>query len=256
VAAFVPHSSLVNENSPLRRNNTPYRLHRLLKALNRFYVRRFIAPQFDSLGNLPEIAHPRNLVIFGGGVHLGRCAQIICAPDNWVRFTTWPGKSKQGQIHIGDYCLISPGVRISAEDSIRIGNNVMLAANVYVSDSDWHGVYNRIRPFRCSKPVVLENNVWLGERVIVNKGVTIGENSVVGAGSVVTRDIPANSIAAGNPARVIKHINPRRRMLKREQLFRDLEHYQHQQDQLDQWVLRDNRWLHWLRSLVKPHRED
>ena len=65
----------------------------------------------------------------------------------------------------------------------------MFAANVYISDSDWHGIYNRIRPFRCTKPVVLENNVWLGERVIVNKGVTIGENSVIGAGAVVTRDV-------------------------------------------------------------------
>jgi acetyltransferase-like isoleucine patch superfamily enzyme len=254
MAAFVPHRSLVNENFTLRRNNTPYRLHHLLKALNRFYVKRFVAPQFDSLGSLPEIAHPRHLVIFGGSVHLGRSTHIICAPDNRVRFTTWPGKRKQGQIHIGDYCLISPGVRISAEDSIRIGNNVMLAANVYISDSDWHGTYNRIRPFRCSKPVVLEDNVW--ERVIVNKGVTIGENSIVGAGSVVTRSIPANSVAAGNPARVIKQINPNRRMLKREILFRNTEHYQYQQDQLDQWTLRDNTWLNWLRSLIAPNKKD
>lgn len=240
----------------MRRNNTPYLIKRLSNALNRFYIRRFIAPQFDSLGSLPDIAHPRSLIIFGRKIHLGQHAQIICASDNCVRLTTWPGKHHSGEIIFGDYCLVSPGVRISAEQSVRIGDNVMLAANVYISDSDWHGIYNRIRPFRCSKPVVLENNVWLGERVIVNKGVRIGENSVVGAGAVVTRDIPANSIAVGNPARVIKTINPKRRMLKREIMFKHSDDYFYQQDQLDRYSLGNNRWGNWLRSLFKPTQDD
>jgi serine acetyltransferase len=103
---------------------------------------------------------------------------------------------------------------------------------------------------------VLENNVWLGESVIVNKGVTIGENSVIGAGSVVTKNIPANVIAAGNPARVIKTINPDRRMLKRELLFSDPEHYFYNQDQLDRYLLNNNSIWNWLRSIIKPSRDD
>ena len=245
----------------MRRNNTPYFVKRISTLLNRFYVRHFIAPQFDSVGAGLEIAHPRNLVIFGCNIHIGRYAHMIASPDNCIRFTTWPSKKmtcgiKGGAIIIGDYCLISPGVRISAEQSIHIGDNVMFAANVYVSDSDWHGVYNRIRPFRCTKPVVIENNVWLGERVIVNKGVRIGENSVIGAGSVVTKNIPANVIAAGNPARVIKTINPNRRMLKRELLFQNPEHYFYNQDQLDRYVLSKNSIWNWLRSVIKPNRTD
>lgn len=245
----------------MRRNNTPYLIKRISTALNRFYVRRFIAPQFDSLGSALDVAHPRKLVIFGSNIHLGSYAQIIAAPDNYIRFTTWPSKTlingvRGGTLKIGDYCLISPGVRISAAQSIEIGNNVMFAANVYVSDSDWHGIYNRIRPFRCTKPVVIQDNVWLGERVIVNKGITIGENSVVGAGSVVTKDIPANCVAAGNPARVIKRINPNRRMLKRELLFQNPEHYFYHQDQLDRYVLSSNSILNWLRSLIKPTKND
>jgi acetyltransferase-like isoleucine patch superfamily enzyme len=240
----------------MRRSSTPYLIKRWYKAINHWYVQRFIAPQFDSLGTIPEIAHPRSLVIFGRKMHLGKYAQIICSSDNCVRLTTWPSKQADGEIHIGDYCLISPGVRISAAESIRIGDNCMLAANVYISDSDWHGIYNRIRPFRCTKPVVIENNVWLGERVIVNKGVTIGENTVIGAGAVVTKDIPANSIAAGNPARVIKTINPNRRMLKRELLFQDAEHYFYNQDQLDRYMLSNNGWLNWLRSIFKPNKKD
>ena len=98
--------------------------------------------------------------------------------------------------------------------------------------------------------------MWLGERVIVNKGVSIGENSVIGAGSVVTKDIPANVIAAGNPARVIKPINPKRRMLKRELLFQNPEHYFYNQDQLDRYMLGKNSIWNWLRSMLKPTQQD
>ena len=245
----------------MRRNSTPYFVKRLYNSINRFYVKRFVAPQFDSVGEALDIAHPRSLVIFGCNIRIGNFAQIIASPDNCIRFTTWPTKKithgvRGGTITIGDYCLISPGVRISAAESIRIGSNCMLAANVYISDSDWHGVYNRIRPFRCTKPVALENNVWLGESVIINKGVTIGENSVIGAGAVVTKNIPANSIAAGNPARVIKTINSNRRMLKRELLFQDSEHYFYNQDQLYRYMLEKNSVWNWLRSLIKPNQND
>lgn len=240
----------------MRRNNTPYFIKSIYKKINAWYVRHFIAPQFDSLGSIPEVAHPRSLVIFGHNIHLGKFAQIICSSDNKVRFTTFPGKNTQAEIMIGDYCLISPGTRISAAQSIRIGDNCMFAANVYISDSDWHGIYNRIRPFRCTKPVVLENNVWLGESVIVNKGVTIGENSVIGAGSVVTKNIPANSIAVGNPAKVIKSINPDRRMLKREMMFKDPDFYFKNQDELDRYMMDKNGILNWLRSLFFPNQYD
>lgn len=240
----------------MRRSTTPYLVKAICKSINRWYVHHFIAPQFDSLGSIPEVAHPRSLVVFGRNIHVGKFAQIICASDNCVRFTTWPSKQADAEIHIGDFCLISPGVRISAAQSIRIGDNCMLAAKVTISDSDWHGIYNRIRPFRCTKPVIIENNVWLGEGAIIIKGVHIGENSVIGAGAVVTKNIPANSVAAGNPARVIKTINPKRRMLKRELLFKDPEHYFYNQDQLDKFMLGNNGWWNWLRSLVKPNRND
>ncbi|QEY17177.1 acyltransferase [Cellvibrio sp. KY-GH-1] len=240
----------------MRRSNTPYLVKKIYKTINQWYITRFIAPQFDSLGSIPEIAHPRSLVIFGRNIHLGKYAQIICASDNCVRFTSWPSKQSDAEIVLGDYCLVAPGVRISAAQSIRIGDNCMLAANVIISDSDWHGIYNRIRPFRCTRPVIIENNVWLGERVIVTKGVTIGENSVIGAGAIVTKNIPANCVAAGNPARVIKTINPNRRMLKRELLFSDAEHYFYNQDQLDKYMLGNNGWWNWLRSLWKPTQQD
>ena len=86
---------------------------------------------------------------------------------------------------------------------IKIGNNVRCGANTLITDSDWHMDDPRSGP---NKDVVIGDNVWLGYGVKVLKGVHIGENSLIGIGSVVTKDIPANVIAAGNPCKVIKSI--------------------------------------------------
>lgn len=240
----------------MRRNNTPYWIKRITTLYNRWYIEHFIRPQFDAAGAYLEVAHPRHLEIFGRNIRIGNHAHLIAAADNKIRLTTWSGRQGDGRITMGNYCLISPGVRISAAASVQIGDNCMLAANVYVSDSDWHYIYNRIRPFRCTRPVILQNNVWLGEGVMVLKGVTIGENSVIGAGAVVTRDIPPNVVAAGNPAKIIKKINPNRRMLKREMMFRNAEHYYRNQDELDRYMLNNNGWMNWLRGKFFPGRED
>lgn len=105
-------------------------------------------------------------------------------------------------ITIGDNCGFS-GTVIGCFKSISLGNNVRCGANTTITDSDWHP-----NDTRCGEPepVIIEDNVWLGLNVIVLKGVTIGVNSIIGAGSVVTKSIPANVIAAGNPCRVIKEL--------------------------------------------------
>lgn len=78
-------------------------------------------------------------------------------------------------------------------------------ANTLITDGDWHQDDPRSGELR---PVNIGDNVWLGVNVTVLKGVTIGENTVMGAGSLVVKDIPANVIAAGNPCKVIKFIEP------------------------------------------------
>ncbi|MEI6489177.1 MAG: acyltransferase [Bacteroidota bacterium] len=105
-------------------------------------------------------------------------------------------------LKIGDNCGFS-GTVIGAFSSIIIGDNVMCGANTLITDSDWHSEDKRSGE---NKEVVIENNVWIGEGVKVLKGVRIGNNSLIGSGSIVTNDIPANVIAAGNPCRVIKKI--------------------------------------------------
>ena len=103
---------------------------------------------------------------------------------------------------IGDNCGFS-GTVVGCFERIVIGNNVRCGANTLITDSDWH--LNDPRAAK-PRPVVIEENVWLGEGVKVLKGVRIGANSVIGAGSVVTKDIPANVVAAGNPCLVIKNL--------------------------------------------------
>jgi carbonic anhydrase/acetyltransferase-like protein (isoleucine patch superfamily) len=127
-----------------------------------------------------------------------------------------------GTIRIGRGVLMSPGSRISASDEIVIGDGVMMANGTYITDSDWHTVYDRTqRSPEQPTPVHIGDNVWLGDHATVLKGVTIGDNSVVAARSVVTRDVPANVIVAGNPAKVVKELDPEREMITRLDYFAD-----------------------------------
>lgn len=95
--------------------------------------------------------------------------------------------------------------QIRCGHKINIGDNVTFGRNLKIYDSDFHCIKNDkgeiINP---SKPVVIGDNVWIGESVIILKGVTIGKGAVIAAGSVVTKDVPENAIAAGNPAKVIR----------------------------------------------------
>ena len=114
---------------------------------------------------------------------------------------------------IGDNCQIGDYCHIVALKKMNIGNNVLIASKVFISDTS-HGTYTRDnqdspniapvdRPL-ISQSVEIGDNVWIGENVVVLQGSKIGKGSIIGANAVVTGDIPENSIAAGVPARVIK----------------------------------------------------
>lgn len=107
------------------------------------------------------------------------------------------------KIEIGNNCGFS-GTVIGAALKIKIGNNVRCGANTLITDTDWH--YGDTRTGK-DAAVIIHDNVWLGYNVKILKGVTIGENSLIGAGSIVTKDIPANVVAAGNPCKIIKQLS-------------------------------------------------
>ena len=98
--------------------------------------------------------------------------------------------------------------RLWIHESVRIGNNVKIGGCVLITDTDAHPMdyVARRSSNECTKsaPVVIEDDVWVGAHCIILKGVTIGARSIIGAGSVVTKSIPADCVAAGNPCKVIK----------------------------------------------------
>lgn len=106
------------------------------------------------------------------------------------------------KIEIGNNCGFS-GTSIWCFCHIKLGNDVRCGANTLIMDGDAH--YDDIRTSPPS-PIIINDNVWLGTNVVVLKGVSIGENTVIGANSIVTHDIPSNCIAAGNPCRIIKYL--------------------------------------------------
>jgi acetyltransferase-like isoleucine patch superfamily enzyme len=117
-------------------------------------------------------------------------------------------RAKEAQIVIGDHNGFSNNVSLIAMGKILMGNHCLIGDQVTIFDCDAHEInpQTRTRSAGPILPVIIGNNVWLGSRVMVLKGVTIGDNSVIAAMSVVTKPIPANCVAAGNPARIIRSI--------------------------------------------------
>jgi len=117
-------------------------------------------------------------------------------------------KAKGGNIVVGENTFISSFVNISAQGDVHIGKNVMLANGCRL-ETGTHGFEKLELPMKqqpsCSNGIVIEDDCWLGAGVIVVDNVRIGQGSVIGAGSVVTKDVPPLSVAAGVPARVIRN---------------------------------------------------
>lgn len=110
-------------------------------------------------------------------------------------------------IHFGEDVFVNASVHMQDQGGIYIGDRALIGHQVVFATLD-HDLIPTKRNDLHPAPIVLENDVWIGSNAVILKGITIGEGSVVAAGSVVTKDVPANVIVGGNPARVIKEINP------------------------------------------------
>ncbi|MFC1828732.1 acyltransferase [Thermodesulfobacteriota bacterium] len=239
----------------MRRDHRPYFIKRAYLNFQEFYVRRFLRPQFESLGKGSTFIKPWHVEIFGAPVDIGNYVTVVASSDKKVRFSVWSEKKGKGRIKIGDYCLILPGVRVSSAFEIVIGNNCMIASNTYITDCDWHDIYDRISIGK-SAPVTIADNVWIGDSVIICKGVSIGKNSVVGAGAVVVDAVPPDVVAAGNPARIVKHMDPEVQRRKRAEWYAEPDRLFEEFEVWDREVLKGNTLLGWVRSLVSPNKRD
>ena len=157
---------------------------------------RFIRFPFDIRGG--------DLIDLGRGLTTGFNCRIETHRDQI---------STKLMIVFGEFCQINDNVHIASGQSIIFGDNVLIASRVFITDIN-HGEYIGSNPSNpdslvagrvlSTNPVVIGNNVWLGEGVAVLAGVTLGNNVIIGANSVVTKSIESNSIAVGNPANIIK----------------------------------------------------
>ena len=240
----------------MRRDHKPYSIKKLQGRIESFWVRHFTTPQLDSLGPHSMIMKPWNLSLYGKKISLGKSVHIITARDRPVNLTTWNIDDSQGEILIGDFALICPGVRIDSASRVTVGKNCMLAAGAYLTDADWHDIYDRTKTVGETSPITLEENVWIGDGATLCKGVTIGENSIIGAGSVVTKSIPKNVVAAGNPATVVKNLDTEKEIVTRQSLLEDHSELAGRIDALEKWIRADNTLTGWLRSIFWPNRKD
>ena len=154
-----------------------------------------------------DIRNKKNIDL-GRNLTTGVGCRIECFPIN---------DAGEVVLKFGENVQMNDYVHITAAKSVEIGDNVLMASKIYISDCS-HGSYlgdsNDSNPFTSPiarplsvKPVKIENNVWLGEFVSVLPGVTIGQGTIVGANSVVSKSLPPNVIAVGSPAKPIKKFN-------------------------------------------------
>jgi acetyltransferase-like isoleucine patch superfamily enzyme len=236
----------------MRKDLRPYWVKKTYLKFRYWYAEYFLRPECQTLGLYHSIMKPRYVHISGPNIRIGRCFTAIGEPMHQVEVGVWGRSQGEGRIQIGDCVLMSPGSRISASDEVVIGDGVMLANGVYITDSDWHTIYDRtVRDERVT-PVHIGDNVWLGDHATVLKGVTIGENSVVAARAVVTRDVPANVVVAGNPAKVVKELDPERSFTTRMDYFADPAGMERFFDMVDKDVLQDNSFWVWIKSILHP----
>lgn len=175
------------------------------------YYTIWITKQFKAFGANSGINKP---IYLRGGKYITIGDNFHC--DHRLRLDAIDIYNNQiftPSIIIGNNVTIQKDCHIGAIDKIVIGNNVLMGSKIFISDHA-HGDTSMDsfflppldRPLTSKGPVYIDNNVWIGEGAVILSGVTIGENSIIGANAVVTKSIPRNCVAAGNPAKIIKEL--------------------------------------------------
>jgi galactoside O-acetyltransferase len=162
-----------------------------------------------SVSGKPNVYHPlvmkgKGRIVFGKNVQMG----VVSAPNFYSHYSFLEVRNECSEINIGNNVSISNSFSVECFSKVVIEDNVLIGNNCSIMDNDGHDLDIDARNVGIPKvkDVCICQNVFLGSNVIILKGVTIGENSVIGNGSVVTKNIPENVIAAGNPAQIIRSL--------------------------------------------------
>ena len=239
----------------MQKDNRPFFVRLFIENFYILWSKYFLIPQFKRVGKNLDINKPWNIDVYGKNISLGENVHIRTSRNVITQICAWNKNDCDGIIEIGNNVLISPGVRIISAEEIIIDSNVMIASNVYISDSDWHGIYDRINTPGSSKKIHIEENSWIGEGSKISKGVRIGKNSIIGLGSVVTSNVPDNEIFGGNPAKKIGEIDKNKKIIKREEIFLNND-YNKLMKFLIKEDLKENNLFSWLRTIFFPKKGD
>ncbi len=161
-------------------------------ALSNYYLRGCRKGSLVSVNGRPMVSNHGEM-IFDDEVRVW---------SNVVQAKLFTGE--HGKLVVGKNSRIN-GAHIDASELIQIGCNVRIAPYSIIIDSDFHDIRDHFATGK-SKPIIIEDDVWIATRATILKGVRIGRGSVVASGAVVTRDVPPNSVVAGIPAKVIRHL--------------------------------------------------
>ena len=156
----------------------------------------FLRLKVDKCGAFLQACKSVRIVRKNCSINIGDHVKIFSR----VRLSVY-GTDHPATLTIGSNTSLGDRTEIHCGKEIVIGNHCIIAWDVVIMDRDYHRLNT---PVPVYKPVHIEDNVWIGCRAIILKGVRIGKGSVVAAGSVVTRDVPSDTLVAGNPAQVIK----------------------------------------------------
>jgi acetyltransferase-like isoleucine patch superfamily enzyme len=173
---------------------------RALLGLRRLMFAKQLRARGVILAQPVDFPHLAPRVHNGGSMQIG-IGLVVRAPVTRAQIESIPG----GRLVIGDNVFINEGVIIAAARGVTIGNDTKIGDFATIHDSDFHAI-TPDRPVRIAA-VTIGRNVWVGRNVVVLPGVSIGENSVVAAGTIVTSDVAPNTLVAGNPARVIRELD-------------------------------------------------
>jgi acetyltransferase-like isoleucine patch superfamily enzyme len=148
--------------------------------------------------------------IHGNVLEALREGRLEVGPHTLFEPNVWITAPAPARVRIGEGCFLNLGVMIAAVELVEIGDHCMFANGCFVTDGN-HRFDDPDKPvtwqgFTSKGPTRIGDNVWCGANVVITSGVTIGHRSVIGANSVVTRDVPPFSIAAGSPARVLRTV--------------------------------------------------
>ena len=201
---------VINSCSIFYTYNCKQRVRSVLRLIHTLWISNFIG----RIGNKSLI--DRGCDLQGGGsksIYIGENTIIgkNCILGAWKQYN---GVVYTPRIIIGDNCNIGEYNHITSCRNVVIGNGVLTGRYVYISDNNHGDTDNntlKIRPLErklSSKgDVIIGNNVWIGDKVAILSGVTIGDGAIIASNAVVTKDIPPNSVAGGVPTKVIKLIN-------------------------------------------------